>query len=133
MVPIENLPGVKEDDNPQKKRAGVVSRCEICTHPYMSEKEKAIRRKYSYKAQFLGCDHGCNYWVHGICAKIPIEKDQNVKDIPFTCPKHTTNNAEPTGGDKEGVIVQESEEVPEEVQKQLRRSSRKRKSVLPPE
>jgi hypothetical protein len=86
LVPkkISFLPG--EKDNSSKKPKECKNFCEICKVIYKSKEDKSLGKKFRRQNQWIGCDLGCDYWVHARCVEIKLTG--KAEAVEFKCPNH---------------------------------------------
>ena len=86
---IKFLPGKKQPAAGTTSTKKTKNKCEICKVIYESKEDKVCAKQYNLQNQWLGCDNGCDYWVHARCVDIKVLSKKLAKTIPFTCPAHT--------------------------------------------
>ena len=84
---IRNLPGKRKLGFPPKKTCSNI--CEICQVKYKSKQDLTLTKQHKIQNTWIGCENGCDYWVHARCAGIKLQKGQKLDDAPsYICPNH---------------------------------------------
>ena len=64
------------------------NKCELCEVKHKSSDGKKLSRSFGDQNSWIGCDEGCDFWLHACCSEIFIPLGSFGSDQNFSCPVH---------------------------------------------
>ena len=73
------------------KKNHVPNKCRKCHVMFKSKEDMELGKRHGkVRNEPIGCDvPNCTYWFHARSSKLKFKKGEDLKKVPFKCPKHT--------------------------------------------